>query len=48
MLRLFMEVVLVVITSACFAVILYMWAMGCGESYVDAEGVRHVIECTVR
>lgn len=28
-----------------FAVLLIEWMAGCGESYVDANGVRHQYEC---
>jgi hypothetical protein len=27
------------------AVILLEWLVGCGESYVDASGIRHLYEC---
>jgi hypothetical protein len=27
------------------AVVLIEWMAGCGESYVDANGVRHMNEC---
>ena len=29
------------------ALIAVEWAVGCGESYVDANGVRHINECVV-
>jgi hypothetical protein len=47
--KIFAEVVLVPVLagllSGLFAVLLIEWAAGCGESYVDAYGVRHQYEC---
>jgi hypothetical protein len=28
-----------------FAVLLVEWMAGCGETYIDAKGVRHQYEC---
>lgn len=28
-----------------FVMLLVEWTIGCGESYVDANGVRHQYEC---
>jgi len=39
------EVVFCAVFAAVFAVLLIEWAAGCGESYVDAYGVRHQYEC---
>ena len=41
---------LAVTTVACtvaglMGLVIAGWLMGCGESYVDARGVRHVVEC---
>ena len=30
-----------------FAVMLTEWLAGCGESYIDAKGVRHQYECVI-
>lgn len=29
------------------AVMLTEWLAGCGESYIDAKGVRHQYECVI-
>ena len=40
------SVVACVVAGGVFwAVLLVEWAAGCGESYVDAYGVRHQYEC---
>jgi len=31
--------------SVLLAVIVVEWLAGCGESYVDASGIRHLYEC---
>lgn len=31
--------------SLFFAVLLMEWMAGCGESYIDADGVWHQYEC---
>ena len=37
---------LMVVAFASFmAVMVIEWLAGCGESYVDANGVRHINEC---
>lgn len=28
-----------------FAVLIIEWFAGCGETYIDANGVRHAYEC---
>ena len=38
-------VVLGIAFSFLWALLLVEWAAGCGESYVDAKGVRHQYEC---
>lgn len=35
----------VVAFAAMLAVLLIEWMAGCGETYVDANGVRHQYEC---
>jgi hypothetical protein len=29
------------------ALVLVEWAVGCGETYTDAQGVEHIGECVV-
>jgi hypothetical protein len=43
--KIFAEVVLIPVLGGLFAVLLIEWVAGCGESYVDAYGVRHQYEC---
>lgn len=38
-------VALVTALVLLLAVGLVEWAVGCGESYVDANGVRHINDC---
>lgn len=35
----------VVTFGALMALMLVEWAAGCGETYIDANGVRHSYEC---
>lgn len=35
----------VFIVTAAMAVVLLEWMVGCGETYVDSKGQRHVNEC---
>jgi hypothetical protein len=37
--------ILVLLVSLCMAVVAIEWLAGCGETYVDADGVRHQYEC---
>ncbi|MDV7391947.1 hypothetical protein RZS08_11355, partial [Arthrospira platensis SPKY1] len=37
--------VLWVVMLGFIAVVVIEWMAGCGESYVDANGVRHINEC---
>ena len=39
------SILLVVVACLFMAVMLIEWAVGCGESYTDANGVRHQHEC---
>ena len=43
--KLLAELVVCAFVGVAMAFILLGWAYGCGESYVDAQGVRHVVEC---
>jgi len=38
---------LMVSFALLLAVVILEWMAGCGESYVDAKGVRHINECIV-
>lgn len=39
------NVLAVLAFAVLFAVVVIEWMAGCGESYVDANGVRHQHEC---
>lgn len=39
------QVLAVLLISAALAVVIIEYAAGCGETYVDANGVRHAHEC---
>ena len=48
--RLFMgllSVVLFILTAATLLLVILEWIGGCGETYVDAYGVRHQYECII-
>ena len=40
-----LEALLVLLFSAFFALLFIEWFAGCGETYIDANGVRHQYEC---
>jgi len=40
-----LEALLVLLFTAFFAFMLIEWMAGCGETYIDANGVRHQYEC---
>jgi len=40
-----LEALIVLLFSAFFAFMLIEWMAGCGETYIDANGVRHQYEC---
>jgi len=40
-----LEALLVLLFSAFFTFMLIEWMAGCGETYIDANGVRHQYEC---
>ena len=44
--KLLAELVVCAFVGVAMAFILLGWAYGCGGSYVDARGVRHVVECS--
>jgi hypothetical protein len=39
------ELLLGIITAAVFGYIVLQWVSGCGETYIDSEGVRHEYSC---
>ena len=40
-----LAIVLWVVMLGFIAIVVIEWMAGCGESYVDANGVRHQYEC---
>ena len=44
-LTLFVTTIATLLMVALFAVLLIEWMAGCGETYIDANGVRHQYEC---
>lgn len=40
-------VVITGIVGGLLAVMFIEWMAGCGESYIDAKGVRHLNECII-
>lgn len=40
------ELTVCAFVGVAVAFILLGWLYQCGESYVDAQGVRHVVECS--
>jgi len=40
-----LEALLVLLFTAFLALMLIEWMAGCGETYIDANGVRHQYEC---
>lgn len=45
LLTFFATAIVTLLMVALFAVMLIEWMAGCGESYIDAKGVRHQYEC---
>lgn len=43
--KLLAELVVCAFVGVAVAFILLGWFYGCGESYVDAQGVTHINEC---
>lgn len=39
--------VLTLLFGGLLAVMFIEWMAGCGESYIDAKGVRHLNECII-
>jgi uncharacterized membrane protein YdbT with pleckstrin-like domain len=42
-----LTVIFVTSFALLMAIVILEWMVGCGESYVDAKGVRHINECIV-
>ena len=40
-----LSALMMVLFAVFLAVLVIEWMAGCGESYVDANGVRHQYEC---
>jgi hypothetical protein len=40
------ELLVCAFVGVAMAFLLLGWVYQCGESYVDAQGVRHVVECS--
>lgn len=43
--KVFTECAMILLAACFFAVLAFEWAVGCGESYTDSEGVKHVNKC---
>ena len=43
--KLLFELLAMILFAAALTVFIGEWLVGCGESYVDHRGVRHVNEC---
>ena len=39
------ELALCLITAAVFGYIVLQWVSGCGETYIDSQGIRHEYSC---
>ncbi len=45
LLNLFVTAIAFLLIGGAFAVLFIEWMAGCGETYIDAKGVRHQYEC---
>jgi hypothetical protein len=45
--KLIMEVIIIGLLTALASLLLVEWAIGCGQTYTDAQGVEHVGQCWV-
>ncbi len=43
--KIFGEILAIALFSAVFSVVLIEWAVGCGETWTDAQGVEHTGQC---
>jgi hypothetical protein len=39
------ELFLILVTAVVFAYVLFQWAQGCGETYIDSQGISHEYSC---
>lgn len=39
------EIFLILVTAVVFAYVVFQWTQGCGEHYIDSEGVKHEYSC---
>ena len=42
-----LSAVLFILTTVALLILVIEWMSGCGETYVDAYGVRHQYECII-
>ncbi len=45
LLTFFATAIATLLIAGLFAVLMIEWMAGCGETYIDAKGVRHQYEC---
>ncbi len=45
--KLIMEVIIIGLLTALMALLIVEWAIGCGQTYIDAQGVEHIGQCWV-
>jgi len=45
--KLIINIIVVAAVCGLFTVALIEWAVGCGEAYIDTEGVAHPYECVI-
>lgn len=45
MLKKLCEFIIVLVFGGLLGLLILEWMAGCGETYVDAKGVRHQYEC---
>jgi nitrogen fixation-related uncharacterized protein len=43
--KVLLEVIAIALFATFVAILMVEWAVGCGETYTDAMGVRHSYEC---
>jgi len=39
------ELLLGIITALFFGYVVSQWVSGCGETYIDSQGIRHEYSC---
>jgi hypothetical protein len=45
--KIIINIIAVAAVCGLFTVTLIEWAVGCGETYTDANGVTHAYECVI-